>query len=691
MKKPLWIWYPGDFEKWLQEQVFMRRDFRQIVQPQFWRMDSCAHKVRFSRPYHADRPCQIKIYSDARVTVGIEPVTNLIEENTDGTYTLPACDGQLFIDAYIDGLPAVLVEGGDLASGRDWVVSLTKDGGLPAGCYDSFDDPQMPPTAFALQQTPMPYAEVTEAEATFRGKQLRGRLFDFGKETFGYLTFRGVKGDGTLYAFYGESKEEALSPDFCETFDIRQARDTAELPVNHSRAFRYVFAAAEDAAFEDLSFAYEFLPVEYRGRFLSSDEKLNQIWDTALYTLHLNTREFFLDGIKRDRWVWGGDAYQSGLMNYYSFFDRDICKRTLYALCPKLPIEQHIDHIPDYTFYWFSMLYDYYYFTGDLAFVQEIYDRAEDLLNFCIQRSEDNLFLYGQGDDFVFVDWADMEKEGALSVEQILYVQALKVMSQMAGLVGRPEAQERYAAMSRQLMQETERVFWEEEKGAFIHSIGDYGRCETVTRYANMFALMYDLVDNEKKEKIAKNVIKNPAVQEVGTPYARFYELDAIGAVGDKDYILQEIRSYWGGMLDLGATSFWEKFSCGETDHYEMYGRPFGRSLCHAWGASPVYLLGKYFLGITPASAGYTSFLAVPYLGDLAFVEGSVPTANGDIHLRMDRSAVTITAEKIPGRLLLHSETPPLTETAAVMHLDGTLYALEISAGVTHKILYMPV
>jgi hypothetical protein len=29
-----------------------------------------------------------------------------------------------------------------------------------------------------------------------------------------------------------------------------------------------------------------------------------------------------------------------------------------------------------------------------------------------------------------------------------------------------------------------------------------------------------------------------------------------------------------------------------------MYGRPFGKSLCHAWGASPIYLLGKYYLGV---------------------------------------------------------------------------------------------
>ncbi|MEG0529329.1 MAG: hypothetical protein RR578_03250, partial [Bacilli bacterium] len=31
-----------------------------------------------------------------------------------------------------------------------------------------------------------------------------------------------------------------------------------------------------------------------------------------------------LDGIKRDRWAWSGDALQSYWMNFYTFFDEDV-------------------------------------------------------------------------------------------------------------------------------------------------------------------------------------------------------------------------------------------------------------------------------------------------------------------------------------------------------------------------------
>jgi hypothetical protein len=67
--------------------------------------------------------------------------------------------------------------------------------------------------------------------------------------------------------------------------------------------------------------------------------------------------------------------------------------------------------------------------------------------------------------------------------------------------------------------------------------------------------------------------------------------------------------------------------------HYAMYGRPFGKSLCHAWGASPICLLGKYYLGIRPLAPGYQKFLVKPNLGGLKWIEGEVPVPGRNIHV----------------------------------------------------------
>lgn len=77
------------------------------------------------------------------------------------------------------------------------------------------------------------------------------------------------------------------------------------------------------------------------------------------------------------------------------------------------------------------------------------------------------------------------------------------------------------------------------------------------------------------------------------------------------------VLNYWGGMLREGATSFWEKYVPTErgVQHLAMCGRPYGKSLCHAWGASPIYLIGRYFLGVKPLKPGYAEYEVRPNLG----------------------------------------------------------------------------
>lgn len=49
--------------------------------------------------------------------------------------------------------------------------------------------------------------------------------------------------------------------------------------------------------------------IPYLGSFKSNDERLNKIWLTGAYTVHLNMQEYLWDGIKRDRLIWLGDMH----------------------------------------------------------------------------------------------------------------------------------------------------------------------------------------------------------------------------------------------------------------------------------------------------------------------------------------------------------------------------------------------
>ena len=204
-----------------------------------------------------------------------------------------------------------------------------------------------------------------------------------------------------------------------------------------SKAFRYVNVVPDASVQVDsISMLYEYADIKDKGSFACNDEEINRIYDVAKYTLHLSTREFFVDGIKRDRWVWSGDAYQSYLMNYYLMNDNGTVKRTMYALRGKDPVTGHINTIMDYTFYWFLGIYDYYLYTGDKTFIQQNYDRMQSLMNYVLGRRNKNGLLEGLPGDWIFIDWAaGLSKKGEVSFEQLLFARSLETMALCADIV----------------------------------------------------------------------------------------------------------------------------------------------------------------------------------------------------------------------------------------------------------------
>src|SRR5688500_1792602 len=201
-----------------------------------------------------------------------------------------------------------------------------------------------------------------------------------------------------------------------------------------------------------------------------------------------------------------------------------------------------------------------------------------------------------------------------------------------------------------------------------------------VTRYANMFAIFFNYFTPEQKLAVKEHVLLNDSIQKITTPYMRFYELEALCAMGEQSYVLKEMKDYWGGMLKLGATSFWEEYNPAKkgAEHYEMYGRKFGKSLCHAWGASPLYLLGKYYLGVKPTSPAYQTWSIEPNLGGLKWMEGKVPTPQGEISVYASTSGIKVKSPVGTGTLRLRSKSKPSVSGASVSSKGNNVYEISI-------------
>lgn len=678
--KATWIWFPGDYEVWLGNRFNNRRTERGAMFPPFWKQDSHWVTVEFSTAVSLKESETIIIKAEGDFNFMLD---GKLQFGMPSSFVIPAGEHKLNFKVHNQATPpALYIAGNTVNSNGTWLATyedkiwidengVAHGSGIyvPAATW-IFDSPDMPPSQYCLERK--------EIKPAGTGTPVNGgMLYDFGMEAFGYLKFNNVKGNGTINIYYGESREEALDREHCETLDRMIVNNgSGTVAVKDSKAFRFIHIYIEgDVTFEELAADFEYSPYdkEKSGSFKCNDELINKIWEVAAYTMDLTTREFFVDGIKRDRWTWSGDAIQSYLMNYYLRFDNACVRRTIRQLRGKDPVTAHINTIMDYTFYWFKSVYDYYTYTADIDFVREIYPRMQTMMQYVLNRTNGEGMAEGQPDDWIFVDWVDfpMHKRGTLCFEQILLCKSLETMRLCATILKDnplktpPQGSitaaqyaadaERYTILENELRNKLKPTFWDNSRKAFMHAIEDGAMNTQITKFPNMFAIIYGYLTEDEKQTVMNTVMLNQDIEPITTPYMRFYELEALCMTGMQKQVLGEIRSYWGGMIKEGATSFWEKYNPEEsgTQHLAMYGRPYGKSLCHAWGASPIYLLGKYYLGISPTKPGYEEYEVRPELGGLEWMEGDVPTPFGKIHIRMDKKKVNIKSDGGNGMLVI--------------------------------------
>ena len=697
-QKVTWIWYPGDYELWLSNQMQNRRTDRGSFFPVFWKMDNHYVLMDFHKTFTLQQPEAVHIYAEGKYNVKID---GQLQEGTPAVITVPAGMHKINIKVFSQAtVPAIFVQGSTIVSDtswlltyedKEWIDETGKTSDISATKWvkadgEDFNDPLSPPSAFKLSVLPQsPVAIIKKGNSSF---------IDFGKETFGYIQLHGIKGKGNINIIYGESREEANSDSEAITLDRLQfdkaVNQDSVMPL--SKAFRYVKLETSPAITVDsVSMLYEYADIKDKGSFRCSDTLINHIYDIAKYTLHLNTREFFIDGIKRDRWVWSGDAYQSYLMNYYLMNDDETVKRTIYALRGKDPVTSHINTIMDYTFYWFLSIYDYYLYSGDTAFIQQNYPRMQTLMDYCLSRRNKDGLMEGLPGDWIFIDWADgLSKQGEVSFEQVLFCRSLETMALCAGINKDTAGIHQYNQLAKDMKQKLFNYYWNDNKKALVHSRINGVTTNNVTRYANMFGIFFNYFSPQQQQEIKDHVLLNESVQKITTPYMRFYELEALCALGEQQYVLQQMKDYWGGMLKLGATSFWEEYNPSKqgAEHYAMYGRAFGKSLCHAWGASPIYLLGKYYLGISPISPGYATYTIQPSLGGLKWMEGQVPTPHGNIALWCNTHQLKVKAPAGKGILRLQSMVKPTGNNVQAIPLQNNTYEIQIEPGIEYTINY---
>lgn len=469
-------------------------------------------------------------------------------------------------------------------------------------------------------------------------------LLDFGIELQGgILISTHVTNDANIRITFGESAEEAMRGLGCKNFEnMHSVRDyviNAGIQTTFetgNTGFRFVkISVDKDVYLNNIQAVCRMRNLEQRGSFECSDELLNKIWKTGAYTVNLNVQECIWDGIKRDRLVWVGDMNPEINTILAAFGDTKCIKESLDFAVDELGDNKWLK-IPSYSMWWFINQYELYMYSGDIEYLQQNREMFENTANQIFEEiSEDGSYSF---DNDYFVDWSskftDYEMAGFNSVLE-LSLECIKNLSDIYGAEKIKDTAIRKLAIVR--------------KNNF-----KYAGSKQVT------ALKYlagDLDDKETRDILTYNCAEGLSC------FMGFYVLKALARMGDVKSALDIMRQYWGGMLSVGATTFWEDFDIkwlengtridelvpeGMIDIHGDNGKHcytgFRHSLCHGWASGPTWILSRYVLGIKIEDAGCKKVRITPNLGDLDYARGTFPTPYGEIrveHTRKDGKIVT--------------------------------------------------
>lgn len=464
-------------------------------------------------------------------------------------------------------------------------------------------------------------------------------LLDFGCEFQGgtdIVIQSAENGTAKLRLVFGESASEALSAigEKNATNDHSPRDFTVDAQVcshisagNTGYRFLKLEAVGGEIALASVQGISRFRDLEYLGEFHCSDERLNEIWKVGARTVHLNMQEYLWDGIKRDRLVWIGDMHPETAAVSMVFGETDVVKKSLDLVRDNTPPDGFMNGLASYSMWWIKIQRDLYWDGGNLDYLKQQEGYLTALLGNTLSHIDEN----GVCDiDDKFVEWSNRDTPDEAAAFYAMLIVGLTAGAELLGIL--------------------------DGSGALA------GQCEVAvdrirSRHYELFgnkqaAAMAALSGLKDVKQVCDTVIKPGGAEGLSTFWG-YYVLWTLAAAGETEFALDVIREYWGAMIDLGATTFWEDFDIkwaenayridelpqeGKKDAHGDYGKfcytQFRHSLCHGWASGPTSFLSRHILGVKAVEPGYRKIKIEPHLGNLTYAEGKIPTPYGVIEVR---------------------------------------------------------
>ena len=392
-------------------------------------------------------------------------------------------------------------------------------------------------------------------------------------------------------------QEEILNLDYPQTvtmprrYACRYIKIMVERTTRPIRLFDFSFCASTSADVSVLKSAN------------THDDLLNKIDIVATNTLKECMQTFFEDGPKRDRRLWIGDLRLEALANYYTFKNTEIVKRCLYLFAagecnnigflPSFIYETPYyhsgeTHIEDYALLYVISVCDYYEHTGDIDVVNDLIEICKSQLDCFESVLDKNMIATKQDGWFAFIDWCP--GLNCLTALQGVYLYTLERFSELLNTIG-DEDYKKYASLLSEIRAVCKTQLYDENRKVFVN---DYDNNQ-LSVHSQVWMILGGVIDGEEAKKLLHYCLDNENFEQPVTPYMRHYVIEAMLKLQMKAEAIEYLKTFWGGMVEFGADTFWEAYIPENLD-FSPYNDRMINSLCHAWSCTPSYFIRKYGL-----------------------------------------------------------------------------------------------
>ena len=421
------------------------------------------------------------------------------------------------------------------------------------------------------------------------------------------------------------------------------------------RGFKYlnitVRNTSGDITLEKIDFISGHYPVNKIGRFECSDISLNNIWELCARTQSVNMEDAYDDCVDRERGLYVLDTLVQYHVNLACFGDQKLMKRSLELYAQSLHPKGQFrclypntgDYIlPDFSLYVVEGFYSYYLYTGDKKLAEAWWDPIMTNLNVFNALSDERADYLLDADPpdksnpddkrtGHLGDGGCTNNRGINCIFSCLYLIALRGAQFLAKEIGRKKDFEDMAKRIEVLEKSIPAAFWNEERGLF----SDNTEMKYFSPHASLFAVRAGVVSDDKLEIIQKTLepllvpfFKNGYDAFGGvaftTSYA-YYMFDSLYKAGMYKIAEKCMKQGWGWLLSKGLKTTPEHFTLEESN-------------CHAWTASPAYIMSRYILGVNfNIKQGLNNIILDVKADGVKWAKGVFPHPSGYIEINWHR------------------------------------------------------